>query len=814
MKRIAAFAFRHRVPVIIVFAALTVFFAFWCKNLSVNSDVVSYLPKDDSAVRLFNHLGDTFKQNDLVLVALETDNVFTPVALQDVDRLTQALKGIEGISTVISLADTMDIRKAADGGIEIGRLFEPGSPPTTPEEIQALRARVMSNDRYKGSLVSANGRTTLIVCQIRSDARQDTIVREIQKAAATAQVHGKLHFGGNPVLAGELSSIIMHDLGILVPIVSVLIILTLFLAFGTIRGVLIPLGSVLMSTVWVIGFMGMLRVPLTLVSNIIPALLVAIGTAPCIHILSKFDENVMRYGSNGEEAKSAFGEVGIRVVLAALTIVLGFSSFIMGSYLTTIRDFGIFASIGVLFSLLISILFVPALLGSIHVSPRRQRAGKGRVIARVMEAWARVVVRHRKMILVAGIVVLVAAIAGIPFIRRESEFTTFLNRDNPIRVTEALLQKEFGGSRPLEIVFTGDLGNPFVLKEMLRFEKFISREHLAGNPISVADLIAEMNEMIDNQKVVPDDAAKVSNLMFMLEGQEIVQGLITDDKTEGQIQAMVGLMEGDTLQRMIKKLDAYVSSMDRQLVEVRMGELSPHDKQLVMEYRSARDSDPAELAQENAAIPLSLYQKLQASEEKTPEVIRFDVSYTGMPLISWHLDQSVLASQAESLAIAIVFIFALLALKLRSLRGGLMGLAPIVLAVVLIFGIMGVSGIPINVATVLVGAIALGIGIDYSIHFSVRFSTYYRGPESAAEAVTKTIQTTGLAIIINVLAVTMGFIALRFANLVPLRQFGVLTAIAMVGSGAGALTLLPALILSAPSAFMGRRWETQRRKLA
>jgi hypothetical protein len=123
------------------------------------------------------------------------------------------------------------------------------------------------------------------------------------------------------------------------------------------------------------------------------------------------------------------------------------------------------------------------------------------------------------------------------------------------------------------------------------------------------------------------------------------------------------------------------------------------------------------------------------------------------------------------------------------------------------FGLMGFTGIPINIATVLVGAIALGIGIDYSIHFSVRFSTYYRGPSTATEAVTKTIQTTGLAIIINVLAVTMGFIALLFANLLPLRQFGIMTAIAMIGSGAGALSLLPALMLSAPTAFMGRRWE-------
>jgi len=807
MKRITEFALRNRILIIVVFVLITLFFAFWFKNLTVNSDVISYLPREDSAVQLFNHLGDTFKQNDLVLVALETEDIFTAPALNDVDRLTRAFKEIDGITTVLSLADMMDIRKAPDGGIEIGRLFEPGSPPETADQLQALRARVMGNERYRGSLVSPDARTTLIVSQVRSGARAEAIVQEMQAAAQAAGVKGTLHFGGTTVLARELSSIIRHDLKVLIPIVSILIILTLFVAFGTVRGVLIPLGSVLMSTVWVIGFMGLLRVPLTIVSNIIPALLVAIGTAPCIHILSKFDEDVSRYGSQGEDARGAFREVGIRVILAALTIVLGFSSFIMGSYLTTIRDFGIFASVGVLFSVLISILLVPAVLGSIHVSPRRQAAGKGRLIARIMAAWARVVVRGRRPIIVISLIVLVAGIVGIPLIKREAEFTTFINPDNPVRLTEALLQREFGGSRPLQIDFTGDMGDPFVLKEMLRLERFITKEQLATNPVSVADMIAEMNELIDDQKTIPDDRAKVANLMFMLEGQDIVNGLVTEAKDEGQVQAMVGLLETGRLQRTINLLDSYIRALDKELVVVRMDTLSPRDRDLVTQYRMRRDSDPAELSQESAAVPLSLFQKLAVSEDSKPEIIRFDVKWTGMPLISWHLDQSVLKSQAESLGIALGFIFLLLALKLRSLRGGLMGLAPIGLSVILIFGIMGLTGIPINVGTVLVGAIALGIGIDYSIHFSVRFSTYYRGPQSAADAVTKTIQTTGLAIIINVLAVTMGFIALLFANLLPLRQFGILTAIAMIGSGAGALTLLPALILSAPKAFMGRGWK-------
>jgi predicted RND superfamily exporter protein len=231
----------------------------------------------------------------------------------------------------------------------------------------------------------------------------------------------------------------------------------------------------------------------------------------------------------------------------------------------------------------------------------------------------------------------------------------------------------------------------------------------------------------------------------------------------------------------------------------------PAELQGNKELRSELDGELADLSEATASVPVTLFRGLDASrtEKGAPETVTFTVRYTGLPLISWHLDQSVLWSQVESLVVAVVFIFLLLAFKLRSWRGGLMGLAPIVLAVALMFGLMGITGIPINIATVLVGSIALGIGIDYSIHFCVRFSTYYRGPSTAADAVGKTIQTTGLAIIINVLAVTMGFIALLFAGLLPLRQFGILIAIAMVGSGAGALSLLPALMLSAPAAFAG-----------
>ena len=149
------------------------------------------------------------------------------------------------------------------------------------------------------------------------------------------------------------------------------------------------------------------------------------------------------------------------------------------------------------------------------------------------------------------------------------------------------------------------------------------------------------------------------------------------------------------------------------------------------------------------------------------ETVSFQAAYTGMPLITRHMDQSILKSQGESLLIAMAFIFILLAIKLRSIRGGILGLAPICPGHRRHVRLHGSRRVPPSTWRPCWWSIALGIGIDYVIHFSVRFTTYYRGPGSAAHAVKKTIQTTGTAIIINVLAVTMGFVTLVFANLCP-----------------------------------------------
>jgi predicted RND superfamily exporter protein len=213
-------------------------------------------------------------------------------------------------------------------------------------------------------------------------------------------------------------------------------------------------------------------------------------------------------------------------------------------------------------------------------------------------------------------------------------------------------------------------------------------------------------------------------------------------------------------------------------------------------------NDISELKQESAAVPKSVYASLSSAKPAPIEEVTFKVEYTGIPLIFKHLDESLLKSQIESFIYAIIFIYILLVLQLRSFVGAFFGLSPILMIVALMFGVMGLTGIPLDIATVLAASVALGIGIDYSIHFSIRFRNNYRSIPDHLKALDLTLNTTGKAIAINVLAVTMGFLTLLFGQLVPLSRLGILVAITMVGSGLGALTLLPSLFMVTKGRFI------------
>jgi predicted RND superfamily exporter protein len=869
MKGFSRFVYKFRAAIIAVTVLLTIFFGYeLVTKITINSDVISYLPKTDQAVALFNSIGDDFGSNEVGLIALKADDVFAPGVVKHVDEITKAIKSMPGVASVTSMTDVMDIKGGADGSIEISKLIDlDQNPDYNAAVMEKTRAYALSKETYRGRIISADSKATLIACFLSKDIENSLTAKKIKETVEGLKTGEKLYYGGTPFLTKSLADLMLDDLKILVPIVIVLIVITLFLSFGTVRGVLIPITTVFISNIWVIGFMALCRVPLTVISNVIPVLLVAIGTAPSIHILSKFDEDPeKRYGSTGDEAVNAFSEVGTRVVLTSLTIIFGFAAFIFGSYLTMVRDFGLFMSIGVFITLLTSVIFIPAVLSYVKIGRDKKvikRSGPSPA-DRMLEAIGKFVISNRVLVLVISFGLAVVGIVGIPFIQRGFDILDFVKPTHEIRIADNVISDNFGGTKPIQVVFSGDIQEPAVLSEVRRTDKFLESLKDVSNSQSVALFVSEMEDIMEGGRRVPDSKIKISNLWFLLEGQDMLARTANSDNTKAMVQAVSrSTKDPDAL---LRNIETYLTNMDKEFylydrkksskeaaaavnryltenaADLARMDLLKRDKTLTVtndqisaiiekdmvsgkidakktaaEIQALLPADKADqfIAQDikddllavndqNTWLPARVYNTLPGDKAKDVEPVKFSVEYTGLPLIYKHLDNSLLSSQVQSFMYALAFIYIIFVLQLKSFRFGFVGLVPIVLTVCIMFGIMGFCKIPLDVATVLTGSIAMGIGIDYAIHFSVRFKSFFLGGDSPADAVMNTLRTTGKAIVINVAAVTAGFVTLLFARMVPMQRFAVLIAVAMIGSGMGALTTLPALLLKSNPKFLGK----------
>jgi hypothetical protein len=740
MEKFAKGIIRYRWPIIILVIAFTLFTGYQFRNIRINSDIVSSLPDSDPDASLLKKIGENFGGNKIGMVILETDNVFKTEVLEHVRLITDSISLMKGISSVTSLTNIIDIR-GGEGGLEIGKLVEEYDPPDTPVEFQALREKVMAREMYRGTIVSADATATVIMFTLLDDADVEAVANAVIGLTQSLGLPEKIYYAGSPMLVSAISDLIAKDLYRLIPVSFLIIALILYLSFHSKRGVFIPLVTAAIAIIWTIGIMALLGFKMSMISNNIPILLLAVGSAYSIHVLNRM--NQVAGQDRKEILVTALGHIFVPVVLAAVTTMVGFMSFIFGSYLTIIRDFGIFTSLGTLFSVLLSLIFVPALVSLMRVNKTRMDASGKKPKASILSDYILaplngLLFKHPKYTLAGWSLLILVSITGTFLIKRSVSIQDYFKKGNPARVAEQLMEQKFGGSKPIFVLFEGDMQSPEVLKTMLLAEEYMKKSPDIMTTQSVADLLVQITEGLGEGKSIPDDKDKIQQLWFLIDGNEILERFVNDDLTEGVI---------------ISKF------------------ISPDNE---------------------AKIAFTRYMNAFIREHSTEEC---QIQVTGMPFIDVTMSRSLIRSQVGSVTIAIIFIIIIVGLIVRSFLDGLFASLPVIAATIILFGVMGLTGIPLNLATVLVASVAVGIGVDYSIHVISNFNDWIKKGESLHDALQDTVMISGKAILINVFSVSAGFLILLFSEMVPLQYFGLLIGLSMVGSSLGALTLLPVILI-------------------
>jgi len=539
-----------------------------------------------------------------------------------------------------------------------------------------------------------------------------------------------------------VADVVSTDMMKLIPISFLLIAFILYLSFHSLRGVVLPLLTAGLAIVWAIGTFILLGFKLSMVSNNVPIIILAVGSAYAIHVLNRI--NQFKDLDSKKAVARALPLILVPVILTALTTMIGFLSFIFGAYLSMIRDFGMLAALGTLYSGFLAVVLVPALLATIPNKKKRSKDDlqnterKSYLNNYVLLPLYKAVISHPSRIIGIWVLLFLIGVLGIFMMKRSVSVSEYFKSGHPVSVSDEIMEEKFGGSKPIFVVYKGDMLSPELLKNMHNVQEHIKASPYITNAQSVSDIVINLNKALSGEDKIPDEKGKIQQLWFLIGQNENISQLVSEDLDQGIIVAKFN-----------NKGQSEVENFDKYL------------KEYLLENES-----------EN-----------------------FSVEVTGMPYVNVQMDKSLVRSQIASLIIAVILVITVISLMFRSLREGLYASLPILATIAVLYGFMGYTGIPLNIATVLVASVAMGIGIDYSIHFISHFNHGIIKFKNVNEALKETMLVSGKAIFVNFISVAAGFSVLVLSDLIPMIYFGILIALSMFGSSMGALTLLPATIL-------------------
>lgn len=762
MRRAYEWIADHPYRVIGLVLCITVVFLAFIPRLAIDTDFSHYIDQNDPALVATRRAEDRYGAQSLLMVAVENvQGIFNQATLTKIAEMQGELATIAGVEEVTGPLNAQIIM-GTETSLRVSPAAPGGAAPMTAEEMAAYRDRVLASNTARGYVVASDGQAAAIAIRFEAGVNELAVT---EKVAAIVKGYNsppdRVHIIGLSYMNLVLAETMTKDLWILLPLVILAIVFVLYLSFRSVRGVLLPLLVVVLSTGWSVGLMGMVKAPLTIISFILPVILLAIGIAYGIHVLNRFYEAI----DSGMDRRTAVVETGLQMLapvsMAGLTTVAGFLS-LLNSVLVPQRDFGLHAAMGVAVAMVLSLVLIPAFLSLLRVPRQRVHRRESRIVNRVLSVFRWLILRHRRGVLAVSAVLFIAFLSGLSILRIETSEREFLGEDSPVVQAMNVLERHFSGSGQLMVeIDTGardGLKAPALLSKMVELEDCLKTKGIRKTS-SLADLVREMNQKFHaddpSYYAIPEDQRLVSQLLLLFTFQGGDLGTMAlGDFSAGEVMGL---------------------------------------------YPSGRSSDQVKLVRE-----VNAYLK-----EHFPSPLRAEL--VGETRVTASLHSRISRSQISSLVTSIVSSGAIVAILMASVVAGLVSLVPLLLTIAVNFGVMAFTGTPLNMATLMVSSMAIGMGIDYAIHFMSRYRREILAGSDAETAVKNTILTTGRGIAFNALSLVLGFILLLASSFKGTRDFGLFVAMTMAISALSAFTVIPAILVTWRPKFLTRRDLRQRK---
>jgi predicted RND superfamily exporter protein len=724
----------------------------------------AYTSREHPARRAIERLDSLFGISDerTIVVAVIDEGpagVFDPATLRLVHWLTDRIRRLPGVDgeRVKSLATEKHVVGTTDG-MEIAPLLE--APPATREDADRVRAAALHHELLADAIVTRDARATAIVVKLRDERAGLPVYEAVRALVAEAPPNAAVvHIAGLGAYSALIGDYIDTDAARLNPLIAVVIVAMLAVAHRTVRGVVLPLLAAAAAVLAAFGAMAALGTPVYGITSSLSVILIAYGVADGIHILTRYYELVAAHPDR--DARPLAVEVMVQLwrplVFTSLTTLSGFLALAAASDMAPMRWYGVFASIGVVASVLASLLTIPAALALVRPRPSRAFGaaaaatgpGGGRLL-RASAAFGRAVVRHPGRVLGLAAALGALAAAGALRVERDNEYHTYLNPWEPLYQAEVAINRTLGGIQSLNVIVEADeaggLYRPEHLRRIEALQRAIESVPHVKTTKSLVDVVKHMHRAMhadDPARLAIPDSARLVAQYFLL-------------------YSMAG--DGSDFDELV---DANFRTANVWV---------PFDRSRWSDARRAVPAVEAAIAEHLAGSGLR-------------------ASLAGEVHLGWHLDREIAQSQLLGVPLSFATVWLILAVAYGSVTAGALALVPMAFAMLVAWAVMGFAGIWLNFATAMTGTIAVGVGVDFAIHVVDHLIALVRVQRRTLEdAAAALFPTTGRALLFNTLAVLLGFGTLMLGSVPTVREFGLLVAVSIGAGFVASLTLLPALV--------------------
>lgn len=811
--------------VLVALLSLLVFFGYHTKDFQLDASADTLLLDDDADLKKFRKIHERYPSSDLLIVTYTpTNDLFTDEALTPLKKLRDELKEVSIVASSFTILDAPLFNSTEASIEEIIR----DMPSLERPDIDRTKARteLVNSPIYRDLLVSADGRTSAILLSLaandefaallkaRNDLRDQkretglSTQEEMDLARITAEYdqlnraintkrheaivqireimepyrqYGTLYLGGLPMITDDTITYVQNDLTVFGAGVLAFLIIVLTAIFRKVRWIALPLASCFYAGLTMIGILGLMGWKVTVISSNFLALMLIITISMNIHLIVRYQQ-LQRENPNDDQfdlVRTTLHKMVKPCLYTALTTIIGFGSLVV-SGIKPVIDFGWMMSAGLMVTFATSFLLFPTLLLLIGKSEVNQKVAKDRFM--LPEYLARLTEFHGNKVLVFAVLLCIISGIGISQLRVENSFINYFSEKTEIYQGLKLIDEELGGTTPLEVIVTLESDVPELTAEDLAemTEEEIAEERAYMEALRTKPELWFTPEKVKLVKQVHDyldGLPETGKVLSFASSVRVAEGLAEKELDSFELALLYSQLPTEVKTALI---DPFISIPNNEIrLEARILDSKPDLRRAELLQTIRND-----LEKQNDFEKLGDYKFLVK-----------DVNVSGLLVLYNNMLQSLFSSQIKSIGVVMLGIGIMFMILFRSFTLSIIGIVPNLLGAAVVIGVMGLSKIPMDMMTITVAAITVGIAVDNGIHYIYRFKEEHANTGSYSETLHICHASIGKAVFYTTMTIIFGFSILMLSNFIPTIYFGVLTGAAMFIALLAALTVLPKLIL-------------------